>query len=243
MKKDLEDLEKLLDFKFRNKKLLKTALTHRSYKISHKEIDWEDNERLEFLGDSVLNLCISLLLFQKFKENREGELTQKRAYLVCKDTLIKVSRKLNLFDYIYIGKREEKLDKRSKENICARAMEALIGALFLEGGFEVAFERVKKWFLPYFVKFRQKKFQDYKTQLQEFMQKHYNKKPEYEVLSVSGPSHSPQFEIGVKLNGEILARAKGSSKKEAEILGAKKALRILKKKILEEGKKLDKKQK
>ncbi len=233
MKKDLEELEKVLDFKFKNKDLLKSALTHRSYKVSHKEINWEDNERLEFLGDSVLNLCISFLLFKKFEENREGELTQKRAYLVCKDTLIKVSRKLNLLDYIYLGRREEKLDKKSKENICARTMEALIGALFLEGGFEVAFERVKRWFSPYFVKFRQKRFQDYKTQLQEFVQKYYHKKPEYEVLSVSGPSHKPRFEVGVKINGEIIATAKGSSKKSAEILAAKKALKFLEKKELD----------
>ncbi|PMP67033.1 MAG: ribonuclease III [Thermodesulfobacterium geofontis] len=240
MEKDLFSLEKALGFNFRDKGLLKSALTHRSYKISHKEIDWEDNERLEFLGDSVLNLCISLLLFQKFKEDREGDLTQKRAYLVCKNTLVKVAQKLNLCDYIYLGKREEKLDKKSKENICARAMEALIGALFLEGGFEITFERVKKWFLPYFAKFRQKKIKDYKTQLQEFIQKHYNKKPEYEVLSVSGPSHNPEFEIAVKLNGEIITKAKGASKKSAEILGAKKALKLLKKRMISEGKKLDK---
>jgi len=231
MKKDLEELENVLNFKFKNKELLKSALTHRSYKVSHKEIDWDDNERLEFLGDSILNLCISFLLFQKFKEDREGDLTQKRAYLVCKNTLVKVAKKLNLLDYIYLGKREEKLDKKSQENICARAMEALIGALFLEGGFEVAFERVKKWFQPYFIKFRQKRFQDYKTQLQEFIQKIYNKKPEYEVLSVLGPPHNPTFEIAVKVNGEIIAKAQGSSKKEAEILSAKKALKRLKKKL------------
>lgn len=236
MEKDLSTLERTLNFNFRNKSLLKSALTHRSYKISHKEIDWEDNERLEFLGDAVLNLCISLLLFQKFKENREGELTQKRAYLVCKNTLVKVAQKLNLYDYIYLGKREEKLDKKSKDNICARAMEALIGALFLEEGFEVTFKRVKQWFSPYFTKFRQRKIKDYKTQLQELIQKIYHKNPEYEVLSVSGPPHNPKFEIGVKLNGEIIAKAKGTSKKEAEILAAKKALRVIKKVKLDEGK-------
>ncbi|MCD6490349.1 MAG: ribonuclease III, partial [Thermodesulfobacterium sp.] len=224
MEKDLGKLEEILNFKFKNRELLKSALTHKSYKVSHKEINWEDNERLEFLGDSVLNLCISFLLFQKFKEDREGDLTQKRAYLVCKNTLVKVSKKLNLLDYIYLGKREKKLDKKSKENICARAMEALIGALFIEGGFEVTFERVKKWFSPYFVKFRQKKIQDYKTQLQELIQKKYNKNPKYEVLSIKGPSHNPKFEIGIKLNGELIAKAQGGSKKEAEVLAAKRAL-------------------
>ena len=96
MKKDIEELENVLNFKFKNKELLKSALTHRSYKVSHKEINWDDNERLEFLGDSILNLCISFLLFQKFKEDREGDLTQKRAYLVCKNTLVKVAKKLDL---------------------------------------------------------------------------------------------------------------------------------------------------
>uniref|UniRef100_A0A7C4NTS5 Ribonuclease 3 n=1 Tax=Thermodesulfobacterium geofontis TaxID=1295609 RepID=A0A7C4NTS5_9BACT len=237
MEKNLEDLERALNFKFKNKDLLKSALTHKSYKISHKDINWEDNERLEFLGDSVLNLCISLLLFQKFKEDKEGALTQKRAYLVCKNTLIKISKKLNLCDYIYLGKREKKLDKKSKENICARAMEALIGAIFLEGGFSITFEKIKIWFSPYFVKFRQKKIKDYKTQLQELAQKFYHKTPEYEILSVSGPSHNPKFEIGIKLNGEIITKAKGASKKEAELLAAKKALKLLTKKVGYDGKK------
>lgn len=236
MEKDLSTLEKTLDFNFKDKNLLKSALTHRSYKIRHKEIDWEDNERLEFLGDAVLNLCAALLLFQKFRKDKEGELTQKRAYLVCKNTLVKVAQKLNLYDYIYLGKREEKLDKKSKENICARAMEALIGALFLEGGFEVTFERIKRWFYPYFTKLPQRRIKNYKTQLQELVQKIYHKNIEYEILSISGPPHNPKFEIGIKLNGEILAKARGASKKEAEILAAKKALKLIKKTDLDKRK-------
>ncbi len=224
--KKLEELEELLQFRFKDKELLKSALTHKSYKIIHKEINWNDNERLEFLGDSVLNLCISFLLFKKFKEDKEGSLTQKRAYLVCKNTLIKVSKKFKLEDYIYLGKREKKLDIKSKENICARALEALIGAMFLEGGFEVVLERVKKWFQPYLIKFYKKRPLNPKTQLQEFVQKLWNKNPEYEILSISGPSHNPEFEVAIKFNGEIIAKAKGKSKKSAEILAAKKALKI-----------------
>jgi len=228
----LEELESLLQFRFKNKELLKSALTHKSYKISHKDINWEDNERLEFLGDSVLNLCISFLLFQKFREDKEGVLTQKRANLVCKNTLIKISKKLKLENYIYLGKREKKLDKKSRENICARTLEALIGAIFLDGGFEVTLERIKKWFQPYLGKFYKKKIKDPKTQLQELIQKLWNKTPQYEILSISGPSHNPEFEVAIKFNGEIIAKAKGKSKKSAETLAAKKAFNILKIKYL-----------
>jgi ribonuclease-3 len=234
MQKNLEEFEKILDFTFQNKELLKTALTHRSYKICHRELKLEDNERLEFLGDAILNLCISLLLFQKFPEDKEGDLTKKRAYLVCKSTLIKVAKKIKLLDYIFLGKREEKLDKKSKENISARALEAVIGALFLDGGLEVTCERIKKWFGPFFRRFPKTPPHDYKTRLQEVLQKKYNQRPTYEVISVSGPPHNPKFEIAVKLNGEILAKAKGSSKKEAEILAAKKALKVLKEKLSKE---------
>jgi len=224
----LEELEKLIEFRFQNKELLRTALTHRSYKISHKELALEDNERLEFLGDAVLNLCISQLIFQKYQEDQEGVLTKKRAYLVCKNTLIKVAKKLNLLDYLYLGKREEKLDPKSKENIAARALEALIGAIFLEGGLEVACECVKTWFKPYLAKFPKIVGYDYKTELQEFLQSKYHERPEYEVVSISGPPHNPKFEVVVKLKDQILGRAKGPSKKEAENLAAKKALKQLK---------------
>ncbi len=233
MDKNLEEFEKILGFQFKNKDLLKTALTHRSYKISHKQEKLEDNERLEFLGDSVLNLCISMLIFQKFPEDKEGELTKKRAYLVCKNTLIKIAKKLNLLDYIFLGKRERRLDMKSKSNISARALEAVIGAMFLDAGLEPTCERIKKWFRSYLGRFPKTPPHDYKTQLQELCQKEFNQRPEYEVISVSGPSHEPKFEIAIKLNGEIITKAKGTSKKEAEILAAKKALNILKKKLAE----------
>lgn len=228
MEKDLEELEKIIEFQFRNKELLKTALTHRSYKISHKELDLEDNERLEFLGDAVLNLCISQWIFHKYQKDQEGVLTKKRAYLVCKATLIKVAKKLNLLDYLYLGKREQHLDLKSKENIAARALEALIGAIFLESGLEVACEKVKTWFKPYLLRLPKTIGYDYKTELQEFLQSKYHERPEYEVVSVSGPPHNPKFEVVVKINGQILGKGKGPSKKEAENLAAKKALKQLK---------------
>lgn len=235
MEKDLKALEEILNFSFNDKTLLQTALTHSSYRITHKEQNLEDNERLEFLGDAVLNLCITYLIFNKYREDREGELTRKRAHLVCKNTLIKVAKKLNLLEYVYLGKREEKLDSKSKENIAARTLEALIGAMFLDGGLEKTCEKVKEWFKPYFNRIPKTVCYDYKTELQELLQSKLNERPIYEVISVYGPPHSPKFEVVVKLNGKILAKAKGNSKKEAENLAARKALRLLKKVFEESG--------
>ncbi len=224
MEKRIEDFEKVLGISFENKELLKIALTHRSYKVSHKELNLEDNERLEFLGDSVLNLCISMMLYQKFPKDEEGELTKKRAYLVCKNTLVKVAKKIKLTEFVFLGRREEKLDAKSKENIAARALEALIGAIFLDKGFEVVCERIRKWFLPYLRRFPKTPLHDYKTRLQEVLQKRFHERPTYEVVSMSGPPHNPVFEVVVKLGDKVLAKAKGGSKKEAEILAAKKAI-------------------
>jgi len=230
--KNLKTLEERIGFTFQDKNLLKIALTHRSYKMCYRDKAPEDNERLEFLGDAVLNLCISELLFNKYPKDREGDLSRKRAYLVKKETLIKVAKKLGLLDYIYLGRREEKLDNRSKENISARVVEALIGAIFLEAGWETVRERIKKWFTPYLKGLSSERCKDFKTRLQEFLQKEFRKRPEYEVIQISGPSHHPRFKVAVKLENKIIATAQGITKKSAENLAAKKALKYLKEKNL-----------
>lgn len=229
MEKDLSEFEKLLGFSFKDRELLKTALTHRSYRVSHKELVKEDNERLEFLGDAVLNLCSSIWVFSKYPLESEGELSKKRAYLVCKETLIKIAERLKLMDYIFLGRREENLDLKSKYNIAGRTLEALIGAIFLERGLEETCEKIKIWFKPYFIQLSKKTFKDYKTQLQEWSQKELGLSPSYKVLRISGPPHKPCFEVEVWLGEKVLAKAKGSSKRDAETLAAKKALRIVKK--------------
>ena len=226
--RSLQELESALGLEFKNKELLKTALTHSSYRACYKKLGVQDNEKLEFLGDAVLSLCISLYLYKKYPEDSEGELTKKRAYLVCKDTLIKVANKLGLLDFIYLGRRERRLDIKSKQNISARAVEALIGAIFLEFGLETSCEKIRKWFIPY-LRGRKASFKDYKTRLQEFSQKCFGTRPEYQVVKVLGPAHSPKFEVEVKIEDKVLAKARGSSKKEAENLAAKKALNCLKK--------------
>lgn len=228
MEKNLSEFEKLLGVSFKDKELLKIALTHRSYRIRHREHVREDNERLEFLGDAVLNLCSSWWVFSKYPSESEGELSKKRAYLVCKETLIKIAEKLKLMDYIFLGKKEEKLDLKSKQNIAGRTVEALIGALFLEKGLEETCKKIRVWFSPFFKQLSRKTYKDYKTQLQEIVQKKYGVSPSYRVLSVSGPSHRPCFEVEVCVGEKILAKAKGSSKKIAETQAAKKALRVLK---------------
>ena len=226
--KSLQELEAVLELDFQDKELLKTALNHKSNKACYKRAGIQDNEKLEFLGDAVLNLCISVHLYNKYPEDSEGELTKKRAYLVCKDTLIKVAKKLHLLDFIYLGRREKKLDLKSKQNISARTVEALIGAIFLEFGLETACEKVRKWFFPY-LRGRKEDFKDYKTRLQELFQRCFGTRPEYQVVKVLGPAHNPKFEVEVKIGEKVLARARGGSKKEAENLAAKKALLSLKK--------------
>jgi len=229
MENPLEELEERLGVTFQNKELLREALTHSSYRIVHRDKVKEDNERLEFIGDAVLNLCVSLILFKKFPEDREGDLTKKRAYLVCKERLIKLAEEFELLNYIYMGRRERGLEKKSQLNIAGRALEALIGAYFLDQGLEKTCEFVKKLFSKSLRKLKSSSLVDYKTRLQEYLQKERGLVPVYEVLEIKGPSHKPEIKVAVKVGDEVLATSKGSSRKEAENLAAKKALLKLKK--------------
>lgn len=229
MERPIEELEVRLGITFKNKELLKEALTHSSYRLSHRGENITDNERLEFLGDALLNLCISLYLYEKFPEDREGELTKKRSYLVCRERLIKVAESLNLWEYMYVGRRERALDERGKKNIAGRTVEALIGAIFLDQGLEKTCEVVRRLFLPYIRSLRSTIITDYKTKLQEFLQKTLGEVPHYEVTRISGPAHLPEIEVAVSVGGKVIAKAKGTSRKEAENLVAKKALYKLKK--------------
>lgn len=229
MEEHFQELENALGINFKNKELLKIALTHSSYRISHKHEDLEDNERLEFVGDALLNLCISLLLYEKFPKDREGDLTKKRAYLVCKERLIKVAESLRLPEFLLTGRREKTLDLKSRLNMAGRAVEALIGAIFLDQGLEKACKVVHKLFAPYFKTLKLKPLVDAKSRLQEYLQKEKGIIPVYEVLEITGPAHKPEIEVVVKVEDMVLAKAKGTSRKEAENLAAKKALTKLKK--------------
>jgi ribonuclease-3 len=225
---NLQELEEKLGIAFKDKSLLRTALTHSSYRLRKKDPNLVDNERLEFLGDAVLNLCVSQLLYAKFPQDKEGDLTRKRAYLVCKERLSKIAEKLNLSNYLLLGDRERKLDERSLKNISARALEALIGAIFLELGFEKTCKLLEDWLKPYLRGLSIKRIIDYKTKLQEYLQKERGITPTYKVLSIIGPSHKPWIEVAVRVGDEVLAKAKGRSKKEAENKAAYLALKKLK---------------
>ncbi len=239
MENSFSELENLLGINFKNKDLLKKALTHSSYRIAHKEEKLEDNERLEFMGDAVLNLCISFLLYQKFPLDREGDLTKKRAYLVCKERLIKIAEKLALRNYILMGRRERSLDLKSQLNIAGRALEALLGALFLDQGLEKTCSVVEKLFSSYLRRLKSThSIVDYKTKLQEYLQKEKGIIPFYEVIKITGPSHKPKIKVAIKLGEQIIAQAIGKSKKEAENLAAKRALLILSQKKTEKEKPL-----
>jgi len=224
--KNIKNLEKKLGLKFKNKNLLIQALVHRSYINEHPEFKLGHNERLEFLGDAVLELITTQYLFKNYS-NPEGDLTNWRASLVNSKRLAEVARKLSLEDYLYLSRGEAK-DKNSKarEYILADAFEALIGAIYLDQGIKKTEEFIKEnilSLLPYILK--HKLYLDPKTQLQEIVQEELSITPSYKLISEKGPDHAKKFEVGVYLEKKLLARGNGSSKQEAETKAAANALK------------------
>ncbi len=222
---DLKDLKKRLSYSFKNDKLLINAMIHRSY-IHEKRLNkLESNERLEFLGDAVLELVSSDFFYNKYKAKSEGDLTKLRASFVCEDSLCKVANKLSLGDYLLVGRGEEVTGGRQRPSMLSDALEALIGAIYLDGGFTNA----KDFILDYVLNDIEydPAFYDSKSILQEFAQKRYATSPIYELLSETGPDHRKEFEFSVKINNKELSRAIGKSKKEAESKAAFLALKKL----------------
>lgn len=216
-------LEQRLDYRFDDPDLLKTALTHRSYAF---EQNVEDNERLEFLGDAVLELTVSTLLHESRPKDREGQLTLTRAALVNESGLTEVARGINLGDHLLLGRGEAQSGGRSKPSILSNAMEAVLGAIFLDGGFEAALEVVRKLFESGLEQADKHDglMQDGKTMLQEHCQKETKQAPEYVLIDSSGPDHERVFTVQAVLQGRILGTGSGSSKKEAEKSAARAAL-------------------
>lgn len=221
MERNLTELEEALGYYFQNQGLLREALTHRSW-------GFPDYERLEFLGDSVLELSISHLLFEALPTCKEGELSKIRASLVREEMLLEIAKALSLGDYLLMGKGEEQTGGRQKPSILASAFEALIGAVYLDGGFEKALEVVKKCFAPYIEETKEKwKDTDFKTQLQEHVQARFKDLPQYILLNQTGPEHQKTFEVAVIVKGQIWGIGTGRSKKEAEQRAAEEALKRL----------------
>ena len=224
----LHHLESLIDCTFEDLHLLDTALTHRSYINEIRDPGLSDNERLEFLGDSVLSLSISELLIHQYHDMNEGELSKMRASVVNEQWLAKVAADMGLGNYLLLGRGEEASGGKVKTSILADTFEAVIGALFLDGGYEKAFSIIKKYFEPSLVEgIFESVSEDYKSRLQEFCQKEFKDVPIYEDIGNHGPDHDKIFEVAVSVCDIIRSRGIGKSKKSAEQDGARKALEIL----------------
>ena len=222
----MHNAEKIIGHKYNNIKLLEIALTHSSYANEYKI---KDNERLEFLGDSVLSIIISDYIFKKLENVHEGDLTKYRAMLVCEQSLDEVAKKISLGQLIRLGKGEERTGGRHRASIISDAFEAVLASIYLDAGMETA----RKWLLNLMNDsiaevLAGKKYGDYKTMLQEVVQKGHTGRVTYEVIGESGQDHEKTFEVRVLIDGVQKAEGMGRSKKEAEQQAAKRALEDLK---------------
>ena len=222
----MEKIEKSIGYTFKNKSLLKKALTHTSYAYENK-ID--SNEKLEFLGDSILEFVSSKYLYQNYPKLKEGEMTKVRAAVVCEKSLYKIAKLHNFSDFLYLGKSERKTGGENRPAILADSVEAVIAAIYLDSGIDEA-EKFITENLKEEINLATKHVgdKDYKTVLQEKLQEQGEVKIEYEITKEEGPDHNKYFEAQVSCDGKILAKGEGKSKKEAHMSAAKKALENLK---------------
>lgn len=214
---DFTEFEKQIGFIFKNKSFLKTAFTHRSYINENRGLRLEHNERLEFLGDAVLELIVTEFLFAKYPLKPEGELTAFRSALVNANTLSDLATKIGMNDFLLLSRGEAKDTGRARQIILANAFEALIGALFLDQGYKPAEEFIKKYLLPMTDEIvKEKMWLDSKSHFQEKAQEIVGVTPSYRTESEVGPDHDKQFTVGVYLGSEKVAEGNGRSKQEAE---------------------------
>lgn len=226
---NLDALCKKLGYVFKEPRLFVEAFRHASYVNEQADPNLRDNERLEFLGDAVLDLAISHLLMDLFGEAEEGELSKCRAMLVDEASLSRVAAGLRLGDYLMLGRGEEQGQGRQKPSILANTMEALLGALYLDAGFERVMEVIRKLFGPSLKRLRKKEtYHDFKSLLQEFTQQNFKTTPQYRLVGESGPAHDKTFRVLLLLNGDVLAKGQGKSKKEAEQNAAREGFFCLK---------------
>lgn len=222
----LKEFQQKIGYEFKNEALLFEALSHSSFANESKE-KRQSNERLEFLGDSVLSIVVSDYLFENYRDLPEGELTKTRATLVCEKTLHSFGNTINLGSFIMLGKGEEATGGHERPSIIADAFEAVIAAIYLDGGLDAARAHILK-FLPKDVKSAvAKAYDDYKTILQEIIQKNPEEKVEYYLVNESGPDHNKSFTVQVRLNSNVIGEGTAKSKKQAEQLAAKEALKLM----------------
>lgn len=215
-------LEEALGYHYKDQKLLKRALSHSSYANENYQNALQSYERLEFLGDAILGFTTAEYLYRTFPDKLEGELTKIRAELVCEKNLSAVARELSLGDYLLLGHGEEQGGGRNRSGILCDTVEALIAAAYLDGGFEAARSIVVRLIFPKLVQVLE--IHDYKTELQELVQRKKNQVIAYELVGESGPDHCKEFTVQVLLNGEIVGSGSGSSKKRAEQAAAEMAI-------------------
>lgn len=225
--RQLDHLQGVVKFRFRDKSLLSKALTHRSF-INECGISAKDNERLEYLGDSVLALVVNEYLFKKFEDYLEGDLAKIKSAVVSEATLSIVAREINLGSYIVMGRGEEMSGGRDRTSILANTVEALIGAVYLDAGLKESRRFVLGLLKESIERIsRHSYYRDPKTTLQEYIQKKYKDRPEYRVLEENGPDHNKSFLVQLVVQGRDICVGAGSSKRKAEVEAALHALEIL----------------
>lgn len=222
----MQRMIKILNYQFTNEELLKKALTHRSYSVENGFLEGVDNERLEFLGDAVLDLVVSDLLWRAYPNDDEGPLSQRRAALVSEPILAQIGQELNLSEFLILGKGERQSGGATKPRLIASAFEALVGAIYLDSDYNTAFKVIAQWFVH---RVEQQGGEDdyrkdYKTRLQEFIQKDQALVPTYALEEEIGPPHDRIFKVSVRVGDKTLAFGKGRSKKQAEQNAAQEVL-------------------
>lgn len=223
----MESLEIKIDYKFNNVSLLKNALVHSSY-ANEVRGNTYSNERLEFLGDSILSIIVSEHLYNKFPNMPEGELTKLRASLVCEKSLCVFARELEIGKYLLLGKGEDKTGGRERDSILADAFEAVLAAIYIDGGMKAAKKHIYNTVLRDLEHHNDEdSFKDYKTLLQEIIQRNPEEIISYNMVDEQGPDHDKLFTVAVYLNSNIIGQGSGKSKKQAEQMAAKQALKLM----------------
>lgn len=222
----MKHLEENLGYSFKNKELLKNALSHSSY-ANETHLRLGSNERLEFLGDAVLSLVVADFLYKQFPDKPEGELTKLRASLVCEKSLCRFARELEIGDFILLGKGEEQCGGRERNSILADAFEAILAAIYLDAGMDVARQHVLRFVKDELNHTEDEVFHDYKTTLQEVIQRNPEERLSYVLSAESGPDHNKSFTVDVLLNSSVIGTGTGKTKKRAEQMAARDALRLM----------------
>jgi len=226
---NIKNVKKNLSISFQNDALLQQAFTHSSYINEHPKQHLDDNERLEFLGDAVLELAVSDYLYKHYRQMNEGDLTKLRANIVCEESLYHFAELLQLHQYILLGKGEESTGGRNRQALLADVFEAFLGALYLDQGIEECQHFLEQQVFPYITDDAFSHVMDYKTKLQELVQQEKGHILQYKIVKESGPSHAKEFHAEVAVNNSYQTTGIGRSKKEAEQVAAKNMLVLLEK--------------